>query len=170
MLDVLHRCLTNWLAPVLVFTSEEAWCARFGEDSSVHLQDFPALPAAWSDASLGARWTQLREHRRLATLALEQMRRDGKIGSSLQAVVTLGSDVAAEVGLSPEAWAEILIVPSVNFGDEGSIVTAALAPGEKCARCWKVLPEVGSHARHPTLCLRCDDAVDSGLVARLSTV
>jgi len=170
VLDVLHRCLTNWLAPVLVFTAEEAWCARFGDDSSVHLQDFPALPAAWNDASLGARWTQLREHRRLATLALEEMRRDGKIGSSLQAVVTLGSDVAAEVGLSPEAWAEILIVPSVNFADEGSIVTAALAPGEKCARCWKVLPEVGSHPRHPTLCLRCDDVVDSGLVTRLPTV
>ena len=126
------------------------------------------MPAAWHDPALAARWTQLREHRRLATLALEEMRRDGKIGSSLQATVTLGADVVAEMGLSPDLWAEMLIVPGVAFSDDGSAVTAAIAPGEKCARCWKVLPEVGTQARHPSLCLRCDDAVESGLVTRAS--
>ena len=44
VLDHLHRCLCTWLAPVLCFTAEEAWCARFGEDASVHLEQFPTLP------------------------------------------------------------------------------------------------------------------------------
>ena len=162
VLDALHRCLATWLAPVLVFTAEEAWTARFGADSSVHLQDFVTPPASWHDPALAERWTAIRDYRRQATLALETMRRDGKIGSSLQATVTLASDANAAL-LSAEDWAEILIVPSVALG--GSAVVADLAPGEKCARCWKLLPEVGTRAAHPTLCLRCTDAVEAGPVA-----
>src|SRR6202012_5723808 len=46
-LDILFRALTSWLAPVLPFTAEEAWCARFGDDVSVHLTPFPEIPEAW---------------------------------------------------------------------------------------------------------------------------
>ncbi len=155
VLDHLHRCLTLWLAPVLVFTADEAWSARFGADASVHLEDFPQVPAEWRDDALAAKWELVRETRRAATITLEAMRKDGLIGSSLQASVTMNAGL-----LSAEDWAEVLIVPNVTLGAAPDQV-AVVAPGTKCARCWKVLPEVGRNHRHPALCLRCCDAVDA---------
>ena len=167
VLDHLHRCLTTWLAPVLVFTAEEAWTARFGEDSSVHMQDFVDIPGTWRDDALGAKWERIREQRRVATLALEQMRKDGAIGSSNQASVAMTVGAEDDFLLTAEEWAEILIVPAVRLdrGEAGAVATAK-APGSKCARCWRVLEEVGTAAAHPGLCLRCADAVESGLVCR----
>jgi isoleucyl-tRNA synthetase len=168
VLDTLHRCLCTWLAPALCFTAEEAWSARFGEEGSVHLELFPEIPAAWRDEALGAKWAEIREVRRAATVNLEKMRQDGQIGASLQASVTLHTP--AQQALLPDeaAWAEVLIVSQVFFGSESgeTIAAADVAEGEKCARCWRVLPEVGSDKRHPALCLRCADAVESGLVCR----
>jgi isoleucyl-tRNA synthetase len=166
VLDHLHRCLTVWLAPVLVFTAEEAWAARFGEAESVHLQTFPSIPAEWRDDALAAKWEAVRERRRAATLALEEMRRAGQIGSSLQASVTLGFPDGADPLLPAEDWADVLIVPHLTMtrGDDAAL--AVVAAGDKCARCWKVLAEVGSVAAHPALCLRCADAVASGLVCK----
>ncbi len=168
VLDHLHRCLTTWLAPVLCFTAEEAWCARFGEQDSVHLQLFPTLSAAWRDDALAAKWERIREVRRRVTVPLEEARRAGMIGSSLQAAVTLPLSAENATLLSPEEWAEIAIVSAVQTElDAGEPpATIPLAEGSKCARCWRVLPEVGQQPGHPTLCARCADAVDSGLVCR----
>jgi isoleucyl-tRNA synthetase len=60
----------------------------------------------------------------------------------------------------------VLIVPAVTIAGGGTATVADVAPGEKCARCWKVLPEVGAVAAHPALCRRCADAVESGLVCK----
>ena len=79
VLDHLHRCLTIWLAPVLCFTAEEAWSARFGEDESVHLQTYPAMPESWSDPRLGARWEAIRERRARGDRA--DSRRCGRVRS-----------------------------------------------------------------------------------------
>ena len=168
VLDHLHRCLTTWLAPVLCFTAEEAWCARFGDHESVHLQLFPELPATWRNNALAAKWERIREARRRITVPLEEARRAGLIGSSLQAAVSLPLSVENETLLSPEEWAEIAIVSSVQteFDPGEPMATIRLAEGSKCARCWRVLPEVGRNSRHPTLCARCTDAVESGLVCR----
>ncbi len=164
VLDMLHRCLTTWLAPVLVFTTEEAWAARFGETGSVHLQAFPSVPAEWHDPALAARIAGLREARSAITAALEAARRDGLIKSSLQASVSLPQ--AAFGLLDGAGWAECAIVSGAEPGDT---LAVSKAPGEKCARCWRVLPEVGSDNRHPELCLRCSDAVASGLVGEPQT-
>ena len=67
VLDRLHRCLTAWLAPVLCFTAEEAWCARFGDESSVHLELFPTPPESWRDEALAAKWDGIRAIRRRIT-------------------------------------------------------------------------------------------------------
>jgi len=168
VLDHLHRGLTTWLAPVLCFTAEEAWCARFGEQNSVHLQLFPELPTAWRDDELAAKWERVRQARRRITVPLEEARRAGLIGSSLQAAVTLPLSVENETLLSYEEWAEIAIVSSVQteLDPDEPPATIRLAEGSKCARCWRVLPEVGANSRHPTLCARCTDAVESGLVCR----
>ncbi len=165
VLDTLHRCLTAWLAPVLVFTAEESWLARFpGEAESVHLQQFPQIPAAWHDPALGQRMAVLRDARGEVTTALETARRDGLIKSSLQASVGLPSS-ALDL-LDAENWAEFAIVSHIG---PAAALAVSKAPGEKCARCWKVLPEVGSHPVHPALCLRCADAVESGLVGQPQT-
>ncbi|MBV8526377.1 MAG: isoleucine--tRNA ligase [Acetobacteraceae bacterium] len=168
VLDHLQRCLTTWLAPALCFTAEEAWGARFGQESSVHLQAFPALPSFWRDEQLAERWARIREIRKAGTAALEEERRDGRIGSSLQASVTLRFGPDEEPLLSEEGWAEILIVSQLRIeqGDPGAGFIVGVAGGEKCARCWRVLPEVGENPRHTALCGRCADAIDSGLVCK----
>ncbi|WP_043831710.1 isoleucine--tRNA ligase [Muricoccus aerilatus] len=170
VIDVLHRCLCTWLAPVLVFTAEEAWLARFGEAAdSVHMQTFFDVPAEWRDDALADRWARVRAVRSLVTGALEKARAAGTIGSSLQAAPELFLG-AAGADLADLPWAELCITsdltlrgtPPEGEGVETEGETAvrfAPAPGTKCDRCWRVLPEVGRSAAHPTLCLRCDGAV-----------
>ena len=175
VLDILHRCLCAWFAPVLVFTAEEAWLARFpDEDGSVHLLDLPFVPEGWKDQALAAKWARLRDLRRAVTGALERARVAQEIGSSLQAapVLHLGAEDAAL--LSPELWAELCITsgfalsaasaPEGAFVADGVADAAAVflpAPGTKCDRCWRVLPEVGDCSAHPTLCRRCDAVVEA---------
>jgi isoleucyl-tRNA synthetase len=179
VLDVLHRCLTTWLAPVLVFTAEESWTARFGEATSVHLQDFAELPERWCDEALAARWAEVRDIRRVITGSLERARAEGTIGASLQAAPMLHLPADKADLLAPAEWAELAIVSDLTVSvappPEGAFALPELpgvavafnrAPGEKCARCWKVLAEVGENPAHPMLCRRCADAVQSGLVCK----
>lgn len=173
VLDVLHRCLCKWLAPVLVFTAEEAWLARFPDDEgSVHLLDFMFVPEGWKDEALAAKWARVREIRSRVTQSIERQRTAGVVGSSLQAGVRLGLDNRDIALFGNAAWEEVLIVSSVTLDALGPTMTitedgletsisVSPAPGAKCARCWRVLPEVGASAKHPTLCLRCEDAVES---------
>ena len=174
VLDALHRCLCTWLAPTLVFTAEEAWTTRFGDEGSVHLQLFPEALAEWRDEALAAKWEQVRSIRRRVTIPMEYARRDGAMGASLEAGVQLPLPLDATMLLTPEEWAEITIVSALEIiaDPEGRdperrlAVRIGRAPGAKCARCWRVLPEVGTVPAHPALCLRCADAVESGLVCR----
>nr|WP_294545023.1 isoleucine--tRNA ligase [uncultured Rhodopila sp.] len=168
VLDHLHRCLCTWLAPVLCFTAEEAWGARFGEDASVHLELFPALPAEWHDDALAAKWETIRSIRRRITVPIEDLRKTNEIGSSLQAAVELPLSADHANLLDEAAWTEIAIVSSVQIVPATDETPSKVTPasGAKCARCWKVLTEVGTNASHPALCLRCADAVESGLVCK----
>ncbi|MCW8306303.1 isoleucine--tRNA ligase [Acidiphilium sp. PA] len=167
VLDILHRCLTTWLAPVLPFTADEAWRARFGEDECVHLAQFPPVPAAWRDDALEVGWAEIRAVRKLANTQLEEARRSGDIASSLQACISLTLAVDAPPALHSADWAELLITSAAETmiaTDEAGAGAAAplrappkvtIAPGTKCARCWQVLPEVGEDQAHPSLCRRC---------------
>jgi isoleucyl-tRNA synthetase len=180
VLDHLFHCLTAWLAPVLVFTAEEAWLARFpSEDGSVHLRQFPAVPAGWRDDALAVKWARIRELRRAVTGALEKERAEGRMGASLQAAPVLHLPEEDQALLSPAVWAEVAITSGVTLsaapapegaftldGLPGVAVVPHKAQGTKCERCWKVLPEVGTHEDHPGLCNRCADAVRSGLTWR----
>jgi isoleucyl-tRNA synthetase len=169
VLDHLHRCLTTWLAPVLCFTAEEAWDARFGDTGSVHLQLFPTLPASWRDPALAAKWERVREVRRLITGTIEVMRATGTIKSSLQANATIRVPSGEAPLLTQAEWAEVAIVSAVSFeplADAFAAPVLSVARGSKCVRCWRVLEEVGQQPMHPLLCVRCADAVESGLVCR----
>jgi isoleucyl-tRNA synthetase len=187
VLDHVHRCLCIWLAPTLVFTADEAWTTRFGEESSVHLQQFPLIPTEWRDDALADKWARLRKIRRDVTAAIEEKRSARLIGSSLQAAVEMSSVEFGRGDLtnlpSDEQWAELAIVsqfsvvphgsmffdenvyvnPESGPGDDKPNLRVTVALGQKCARCWRVLPEVGRSPAHPALCLRCEDAVTSGL-------
>ena len=130
------------------------------------------MPEEWRDDALAAKWEKIRRLRRVVTGALEIERAEKRIGSSLQAAPTVyadGETVAAMAGLD---LAEISItsggtlvegdVPAAAFRlpEEDMIgVEPGLAEGEKCARCWQVLPDVGEYA-HPDVCGRCAAAVD----------
>ncbi|MGD0108171.1 MAG: isoleucine--tRNA ligase [Rhodopila sp.] len=110
VLDQLHRYLCTWLAPVLCFTAEEAWGARFGNDTSVHLEQFQTPAADWRDDALAAKWDRVREIRKRGTNRLEAMRAARQIGSSLQARVGLGLNDSDLALLPEDIWAELLIV------------------------------------------------------------
>ena len=157
LLDILHRTLTAWLAPALPFTAEESWAIRFGDDESVHLTLFPEIPETWRDDALAERWGKIREHRAGVTGSIERWRRDKTIGSSLQAVAVLSAQ-ACDLLEDKSAWADICITSGATFGAEDA---AAIALGEKCERCWRVLKEVGANPTCPGLCLRCCAAVEA---------
>jgi isoleucyl-tRNA synthetase len=161
VIDAIFRRIVTWYAPVLCFTMEEAWVSRFGADESVHLEDFPETPAAWRDDALIAKWARLRELRKMVTGALELVRAEKKIGSSLEADITLNlPDVADAALFDGVSLAELAITSGarVVLGPEAPNVAFQPARGQKCARCWMVLEEVAAHpATH--LCNRCTEAV-----------
>ena len=172
VLDILYHRLTTWLAPVLTFTMEEVWLERHAEEgSSVHLQDIPQTPSSWSNPDLAEKWSSIRKVRRVVTGALEVQRREKNIGSSLEAapVVYVSADVA-EV-LKSVSFADLCITSGIEISTEaapeaaftledteGVAVSFAKASGEKCQRCWKILPDVGQHS-HAGVCGRCDAAL-----------
>ncbi|WP_137699547.1 isoleucine--tRNA ligase [Marimonas lutisalis] len=173
VLDILFHRLTTWLAPILVFTMEDVWLSRFpGELSSVHLQDIPETPADWLDEALAAKWAMIRRARRVVTAALEIQRADKVIGASLEAApVVHVRDADMLAALKTVDFADLCITSAISLTNdplpqeafrlpeiEGVGVVFEKAEGEKCQRCWKILPDVGTHS-HPGVCGRCDDAL-----------
>jgi isoleucyl-tRNA synthetase len=174
--DEAFRRVVTWLAPILCFTMEEAWLLRFpGEGESVHLQTFPETPTSWKNDALIQKWNRIRALRRVVTGALEVKRREKVIGASLEArpvlYVSDPADAALFAGLD---LGEIAITsggkvstqePPTDAFRLADVAGAAAefhhAEGDKCARCWMILPEVGTHPKHPDLCNRCSAAVDS---------
>ncbi|MCP5072370.1 MAG: isoleucine--tRNA ligase [Rhodobacteraceae bacterium] len=173
VLDLLFERLTTWLAPMLCFTMEDVWLQRYpGDDSSVHLQDFPETPMNWRNAALAQKWDAIRRVRRVVTGAIEIQRQDKVIGASLEAApVVHVRDVEVLETLKSVPFADFCITSAVALtGDpipaeafrmpeiEGVGVVFEKAEGEKCQRCWKILPDVGTHA-HAGTCGRCNDAL-----------
>jgi isoleucyl-tRNA synthetase len=174
VLDALFDCLTAWLAPFLCFTAEEAWLARNPRSNeSVHLRLFPEISAEWRDNALAERWSTVRRLRRVITGALEVERATKRIGSSLQAHPRIWADASYREAAANLDIAELAITSAASFAEgvppdnafrlpefPGVAVEVQLAQGEKCDRCWQVLPEVGRALAHPTLCGRCVEAVE----------
>ncbi|MCU0906951.1 MAG: isoleucine--tRNA ligase [Rhodobacteraceae bacterium] len=173
VLDILFHRLTTWLAPMLVFTMEEVWLERFpGDASSIHLQDIPDTPADWRDDALAAKWDAVRRVRRVVNAALEVQRTAKVIGASLEAApVVHVEDEATRAALHGTDFADVCITSAIQITADpvppeafrlpdvpGVGVVFEAADGEKCARCWKILPDVGHHT-HPATCARCDAAL-----------
>lgn len=174
VLDTLFDTLTVWLAPILCFTTEEAWLIRNGNDpeTSVHLRTFPDVPTAWRNEILAEKWATIAKIRRVVLGALEVERTEKRIGASLQAapVVYLKDDVAQSI--NDVDLAEVTITSHLSVSTEQApenayslnevtdvSVIVTLANGEKCQRCWRVLPDVGKHSAAPDTCERCAEVV-----------
>jgi isoleucyl-tRNA synthetase len=165
IIDRLFDALVKWLAPMLPFTCEEAWSHRHGDGGSLHLALFPDVPAEWRDTKLEAKWGKVRALRRVVTGALEVERREKRIGSSLEAApVVHVSDPAILAAMDGVDLAEIAITSQARLVEgegpaeafrlpevAGVAVVPEKAQGRRCARSWKVLPEVGSDPDYPDL-------------------
>ncbi len=148
VLDTLFHALIRYAAPVLVFTAEEIWGTRYPDGGSVHMLDWPAFPDVSAD---GERWAELRALRDTVNEAIEPLRREKVIGSSLQAEVTV-PDSAPEADL-----AELFISAKVLRG-HGDSVSVTRSHDHKCGRCWRHLPEVTEDG---DLCGRCEPVVEA---------
>ncbi|MBT4890352.1 MAG: isoleucine--tRNA ligase [Rhodospirillales bacterium] len=178
VLDTLFNCLTTWLAPFICFTAEEVWRSRYGDDvESVHMQTFHSVPDEWCDEDLNAKWKIIRDLRSVVTGALEVERAEKRIRSSMQASPVIYAEAKyrdAVSSMSASEVADLFITSGASFGKgdasvdafrneeiAGIAVVPNLAEGEKCIRCWKTLPDVGSNKDHPEICGRCADVVSS---------
>lgn len=169
VVDHLFRCLTTWLAPILVFTAEEAWLERYPEaktlDGSVHLELFAQAPASWLDPELAERWSKIRKVRRVVTGALELERAAKRLGSSLEAApqvfitdadlfaallgvdlaeISITSGIRVESGEGPAEAFRLAEVPGVA-------IVPHRALGVKCARSWKYFDPATADAAYPSV-------------------
>jgi isoleucyl-tRNA synthetase len=178
----LFDCLVKWLAPMLPFTTEEAWLDRNPDAQSLHLEQFPNVPAVWRNDLLAEKWKKIRQVRSVVTGALELQRASKAIGSSLEAVpVTYITDDTLASALHGIDMAEISITSELVVSREAAPAGAfALreVPGvavviekaedhglRKCARSWRYTADVGIDATFPDVSAR-----DAGVLHELKAL
>ena len=173
---VMYRMLSTLvrlMAPVLSFTADEVWgyMKEGAKTKSVFLTEFPKPEEKYTDPALEVRWDKIIAVRGEAAKVLEALRRDKKIGHSLDARITLyaGPDLHELLAQYQKDLALIFIVSQVELKKEaeapadaftsdivkGLKITAAPAKGEKCGRCWMYSEDVGAVKEHPEVCSRC---------------
>ncbi|MCP4049654.1 MAG: isoleucine--tRNA ligase [bacterium] len=146
--------LIKLIAPVLVFTSEDAYkhIPESKKEESIHLEQLPEINVEYKNQELEEKWHTLLNIKDLAYQKLEKLRCDKVIGSFLEADVDLTLTESVEFN----DWESLLIVSNVNITEGPEIqVNAGKAEYEKCERCWKRLP------LNKGLCQRCIKAIES---------
>ena len=170
VMDALFRRLTVWLAPILCFTMEEVWQSRFpSEDWSVHMEVFPDTPENWKDDTLAAKIETLRNFRTSVSEAIEPMRKDKQIRSSLEAKITAPTDATlagafTDLGISRkdvyadnanpnDTVADLLIVSAVDLSESVTDIAVETLPDKdgwrKCERSWKYFRAVSDETITP---------------------
>jgi isoleucyl-tRNA synthetase len=181
----LFDCLVKWLAPMLPFTTEEAWLDRHPDAASVHLEQFPEIPADWKDDALAAKWEKIRMVRRVVTGALEIERAGKTIGSSLEAAPVLHvADAGLRALVESVDMAEICITSAIEVtarpAPQGAFALEDVAGVAvefrraealglvKCARSWRYTDDVGSDPDFPDVSARDAAALrELGALGRL---
>ncbi len=180
VMDAVFERLTIWLSPLIPFTMEEAWMTRFPDAGSNSLRVFPATPVEWRNDAEAARWAKVAEVTSVVTGALEVERREKRMGGALEAAPRVHiADAALRAAFDGLDAAEVFRTSQATLVDgdgpaqafrlpevKGVAVEPLKAEGRKCARSWRVLPEVGSDPRYPDLSLRDADAVAAWDAAR----
>jgi isoleucyl-tRNA synthetase len=175
----LFECLNTWLAPMLPFTTEEAWRDRYPDRESVHLEQFPEVPSEWRDEALEEKWNKIKDVRRVVTGALEIERARKTIGSSLEAVpVVYMTDASLMQAIAGVDMAETAITSALDIMDAPAPAGAFALPDvpgvavvvekaedrglKKCARSWRYTADVGSDPAFPDVSAR-----DAGVLHEL---
>jgi len=177
-LYVIARDLLRVSAPILCFTAEEAWGALprlAGDPASVHLAHHPGIgepdaiaalrQAVLAEApALAERYGFVRELRKKVNALLEDERKQKRLGSSVEAAVTIAAprdELDRLAALGEKALADVFIVSQVSLAGAAPElkVSVSRAVGTKCPRCWLYRTDVGSRPSHPELCARCADAL-----------
>jgi isoleucyl-tRNA synthetase len=152
------HAMLRWMAPFLSFTAEEAWkLFAPGRSPSIFTEVYSDTQS-WVNEPLLAKWSRIREIRDVANKQIEALRADGKVGSSLQANLSITAGAADHALLATLGddlkFVTITSLAQLLAGSELAIgVTPSSAP--KCERCWHYRDDVGADAAHPTLCSRC---------------
>jgi len=166
------EAMVRWMAPIMSFTADEIWQLLPGERSEFVFTDrwYAGLASLPQDSTISAAdWAQLVAVRDAVNKALEQARRDEKIGATLQAEVTLFADAPlAEILAKLEDELRFVLITSkarVSTDTPPAQAQATELPGlallverseaPKCERCWHHREDVGSDPQHPTICGRC---------------
>jgi isoleucyl-tRNA synthetase len=174
------EAMTRWIAPILSFTADEVWENMPGprDDLGVFTAEWYDGLFAYSNTEIDAStWDSVEQLRTEVTRNLESLRQDGKIGSSLDADVTILADQALidQLQVISDELRFVLITSAATLAPlnavesedviklrNGSRILVQAAPSEyqKCVRCWHHREDVGSHADHPELCGRCIVNID----------
>jgi len=165
---VICEGLARLLAPILPFTADDIWqhLPPGSRAPSVHLEDFPRVDR-FADTELLGLWERLLAVREEVNTALEQQRKDKVIGTSLGArvLITASGPVAALLEQHRALLPTLFIVSDVALqlgppdGADHIRVDVQKAPGVKCARCWRFVPDVRSEPEWAGICDRCVDAL-----------
>jgi len=158
-LAVIRDALLKLAAPILSFTAEEAWRILRPRDPTVFVHTWADLVPAVPDADvLVSKWQRILAVRAAVLRELEQLRMQGRIGSSLQADVTVSApepEHAALASLGDDL--KYVFITSAARVERGDALAIAVNPsaGIKCERCWHWRDDVGDDRNHPALCGRC---------------
>ena len=145
---------------------------------SIHMEDFPSPPESWTRPDLAERWENLLKMREAVVKALEEARRKKTIGHSLDAHVIVKTPTD-EVFTFLEGYGDFLAdfcivsylevkkvggfseedTPAEKLPDISIEVNRASWP--KCARCWKLHPQVDKDPHYPGVCPRCVKVLES---------
>ena len=149
------QAMLRWMAPFLSFTAEEAWKV-VGKSESIFMETFSKLDPP--DVTLLAKWADIREIRDLVNKDIEALRADGKVGSSLQANLTLelpARYLASLLPLGDDLKFVFITSAAEAFARDQLSIQVSPASAAKCERCWHYRSDVGHDASHPTICARC---------------
>jgi isoleucyl-tRNA synthetase len=173
----LLKGLTLAMAPILSFTAEEVWDYLPGRNkaASVHLEGMPSAPAGFPDEALLAKYDFLLKVRGKINQSLEEARNLKHINTSQEACVSIGAwgEMLVKLQSQAEELMTLAQVPKLDFRTltgtatslpqqiEQFVIQVYPAPGSKCVRCWFTYPSVGEDPKHPQLCHRCRQMLET---------
>ena len=171
------EAMTRLIAPILSFTAEEVWehlPKVEGRAASVHVALFPEILeiVPGTVAGIEAEWAKLLEAREAVMTQLEALRVSKDIGKGLDASIRVLATEGSELGLIlskyelalPEFFnvSQVTVQMVASTPDAAALaVEVSVAGGAKCARCWRVVPDVGEDPRWPEVCARCAGALEA---------
>ena len=153
VLNIILESLLKWLAPILVFTTDEIYNLLNQSEESIHENNFVKIPETWQNDMLEEKWFKLFKIKQEANIAIEEKRSNKEIGSSLEAEIKLivnskNFEILDGIDLSEYFITSKASKVKSDTQDELKIEVKKTS-GTKCPRCWKILE---------SKCLRCEEA------------